>query len=99
MGLYRGSRLRFSDMLQVEDRDGDIHRVFVLQETTAAVPDGSLPYTVKARDTMESLAFKHYGDANKWYVIAWVNPQVFWPLDLEPGMLIYIPPKSYAASV
>jgi len=99
MGLFRGSRFRLSDMIQVKDADRDINRLFVVQETTAEVPDGSLPYTVQAEDTFESLAFKFYGDANKWYVIANVNPAVFWPLNLEAGTLIYIPPKSYAAAV
>ena len=99
MGLFKGSRYRFSDTIQVQDADGNSNGVYVLRETTANVPDGSIPYTVQAKDTMESLAFKHYGDGNKWYVIAEVNPQVFWPLNLRKGELIYIPPKSHAAVV
>lgn len=99
MGLFRGSRYRFSETIQVYDSDGNVNGVYVLRETRMIVPDGSLPYTIQARDTLESLAFKHYGDSNKWYVIADANPQVFWPLDLDTGTLIYIPPRSYAAVI
>jgi nucleoid-associated protein YgaU len=46
---------------------------------------------------MESLAYRRYGDANKWYVIADANPEIFFPLDLEAGNVIRIPPKTVAA--
>lgn len=99
MGIYKGSRYRFSDVVQVTDSDGDVNGVYEIRETTVEVPDGSIPYTIQAEDTMEALAFKYYGDGNKWYVIADANPQVFWPLDIRQGVLIYIPPRSYAAIV
>ena len=48
-------------------------------------------YTVGIRDTIESLAGEIYGDPSLWWRLADLNPQVQFPLDLEPGMIIRIP--------
>lgn len=97
MALFEGSRYRFSQTLQVEDENGEVERIFVLRKTTVYPPAGSQPYTTVAGDTFEKIASKRYQDANKWYVIADANPHVFWPLDLQPGTLIFLPPRSFAA--
>lgn len=99
MSLFQGSRYRFSDKIQITDAANRVNSVYVLRRTTVPVPEGSVPYTVKGKDTLESLAFDHYQDANKWYAIADVNPHVFWPLDLIPGTVVYLPPKPHVASV
>jgi nucleoid-associated protein YgaU len=97
MPLFQGSRYRFGRVIQIIDANLDVNRVHELRQTSVEPPEGSVPYTVQAGDTFESLAAKRYGDGNKWYIIADVNPQVFFPLDLEAGEVIYIPPRSYAA--
>ncbi len=97
MSIFKGSRYRFGDVYQAQDADLDFNNVHVIRKTTAVRPDGTRPYTTRARDTFESLADREYGDANKWYVLADMNPAIFWPLDLEPGTLIQIPPKSFAS--
>ncbi|MHA2429061.1 MAG: hypothetical protein ACXADB_13660 [Candidatus Hermodarchaeia archaeon] len=99
MPIFKGSRYRFSSIIQVDDSDGNTNGVYVLRSTTEDVPDGSIPHQVSAKDTFESLAFKKYSDANKWYVVADVNPQVFFPLDLTPGEVIYLPPNSYTVAI
>ena len=48
-------------------------------------------YTVRIKDTIESIAAEIYGDSSLWWRIADLNPQVKFPLDLEPGMVIRIP--------
>jgi nucleoid-associated protein YgaU len=48
-------------------------------------------YTVALKDTIESLAEEIYGDPALWWRLADLNPQVKFPLDLEPGMIIRIP--------
>lgn len=95
MPIFSGSRYRFEEPIQVESAEGTnlSHR---LRKTTVDPPQGSRRYTTRAGDTFESLAFERYGNANKWYVIADVNPQVFWMFDLIAGEDIIIPPKSYA---
>ena len=95
MPLFSGSRYRFNKTFQVETEDGTsvCHQ---LRRTAVEPPPGSRRYTVKSGDTFESLAFERYGNANKWYVLADVNPQVFWMFDLIAGEDIIIPPRSYA---
>jgi hypothetical protein len=45
---------------------------------------------------METLAVLFYSDARKWYIIADANPEIFFPLDLEVGINLTIPPRTYA---
>jgi len=99
MTIFRGSRYRFGKVIQALDETGEANQIYELRRTTVDPPEGSIPYTTQAGDTFESLAAKRFGDGNKWYVLADMNPQIFFPLDLEPGTLIYLPPRSYAATV
>ncbi len=99
MPIFKGSRYRFSNIIQVEDSDGNTNGVYVLRSTTDEVPDGSISHQVGPRDTFESLAYKKYADSNKWYALADVNPQVFFPLDLVQGEVIYLPPSSYTVAI
>lgn len=96
MSIFYGSRYRLDSTIQVTDSDGNVNSVFKLRKTTVEPPIGSKRYTTQAGDTMEGLAFRFYTDANKWYILADANPQIFWPLDLESGVEIIVPPKSYA---
>jgi nucleoid-associated protein YgaU len=48
-------------------------------------------YSVKVEDTLEGLATQIYGDPSLWWRIADLNPQIRFPLDLKPGMVIRIP--------
>jgi hypothetical protein len=53
-----------------------------------------VPYTValvKETDSQPVYAYQTYRDANRWWTIADVNPQVFYPLDLIPGESMRIP--------
>lgn len=48
-------------------------------------------YTVKSGDTVENIAAKVYGDPTQFWRIADINPQIKFPMDLAPGMVIRIP--------
>lgn len=96
MTIFYGSRYRLTIPIQIQDSDGEYNSVFPLRKTTIDPPTGSKRYTTQAQDTFESLAFRFYSDANKWYILADANPQIFWPLDLESGVEIIVPPRSYA---
>ena len=48
-------------------------------------------YSVKIEDTLEGLATQIYGDPSLWWRITDLNPQIRFPLDLQPGMVIRIP--------
>lgn len=99
MSIFKGSRYRFGNLIQVIDGTGSVQAIHTMRVTTVDPPKGSRTYVVEAGDTFEKIAYKEYSDANKWYILADVNPQIFWPLDLRSGDEIYIPPKSYAALV
>lgn len=97
MTLFRGSRYRFGEVIQVQDSEGEVNRVHVRRNTTNIPTKGTRSYVALAGDTFEKIAEREYGDANKWYVLADANPEVFWPLDLQAGIQIRIPPRSFAA--
>lgn len=98
MSLFRGSRYRLTSTIQNTDADKQVNSVHVLRKTTV-IPGTTRPYTTVAGDTLEKIAEREYGDANKWYVLADANPEVFWPLDLLEGVVIRIPTRSFAATV
>jgi nucleoid-associated protein YgaU len=94
MTIFNNSRYRFGDVQSVQDSSREFNEVHRLRRTAIDPPIGSISYVVKAGDTFESLAYKFYDDADRWYVLADANPDVFWPLDLIPGRRISIPPVS-----
>ncbi len=94
MSLFRGSRYSKKTMIQSNTATESL-RFHPLRETTRDLASQS--YITRAGDTFESLAFKHYGDGNRWWVIADANPEIFFPLDLLPGVEIKLPLVSEAA--
>jgi hypothetical protein len=48
-------------------------------------------YQTTSSDTMGLLAFTTYGDPNKYWLIAEMNPKVQCPDDLVPGEQLFIP--------
>lgn len=57
----------------------------------AAVPEGTISYTIQTGDTMAGIAKIHYGDASKWQLIVRANPGLD-PFQLEVGATVLIPP-------
>jgi len=92
MTIFMGSRYAGVPTQQVSDANGEKVTVFEVRPTTDS---SRLQYgteQAKSGDTFEALARKHYGDGNLWYVLADANPDIFWPLSLEAGSIIRIPP-------
>jgi nucleoid-associated protein YgaU len=48
-------------------------------------------YRVKSGDRIDTIAHQAFGDANRWWEIADLNPQIKFPLDLVPGDVLRIP--------
>ena len=48
-------------------------------------PPPPLDYYVKETEDMQFLGYKFMKDATRWWEIAEVNPQVWYPLDTPPG--------------
>lgn len=91
MPIYEGSRYSLSGVVQGITVDNESIRYNELISTTDDDVEGRSQYVTKAGDTFESLAFRFYGDANKWWTLANANSQVFWPLDLQAGVEINVP--------
>jgi nucleoid-associated protein YgaU len=96
MPLYRGSRFRKAPIGYIQLSDESKVKVYGVTTTTLDAPARSQKYRVKAGETFETIAHREYGDGNKWYVLAMVNSQIFWPLDLEANDEIIVPPRSFA---
>jgi phage tail protein X len=95
MTIHQGSRYRFKNILQVTDELGQTNYVHKIRKTTLGVLGGSRIYRTKAGDTLEKLAETFYSDSRKWYAIADANPEIFFPLDLDVGIDLTIPPRTY----
>jgi nucleoid-associated protein YgaU len=48
-------------------------------------------YTVKAGDTLENIASRRLGSQRRYWEIADINPQIKFPIDLQPGTVLRIP--------
>lgn len=96
MTVFSNSRYRFRRMILTTDETNTTNSVHKIPITTDIGPGTYRKYVCRARDTFESLASRFYDDADKWYVIADANPEVFFPLDLTSGTEIRIPNAVYA---
>ena len=98
--IYEGSRYRNVLVRPfVNETDGSESRYLEVIPTTYREPR-TTNYTVKVGDTFETLAYRECGRSVKWYALAMLNADVvFWPLDLEPGMVIRLPPRDFYDSV
>jgi nucleoid-associated protein YgaU len=99
MTVFRNSRYKNVKKYQIEDKDGNINLIYEPRDFPDNIVAGSSTHLIKAGETFESLAQQYYNDSAKWGVIADANPQIFFPLDLEAGLVIYIPSRAYAALV
>jgi nucleoid-associated protein YgaU len=61
------------------------------QNPTSGSPDAEVAHEVRAGDSLASLAFRQYGDAGQWRVIADANGVVD-PGLLIPGTILVFPP-------
>lgn len=104
MGLYPLSRHLKVGAVQIETADGEFVEVPKLPQTTVQDIDISSDaewYVVRADETFESIAFDQYydiGGANIWWVLAMLNPHIEYPLDLQAGDRIIIPPTQWVQS-
>ena len=51
-------------------------------------------YTWGDKDTMDNLAYKHFGASALWWVILDANPQYQTELDIQVGDVIFIPNRT-----
>jgi len=90
------SRLRFYDLVFVEGTDGAEYEFWDQNE----MPDipiniDDIKVRVKSTDRLDLLAFKYYGDAVLWWVIAVANDIELVQTQLNEGDVIRIPSPTY----
>ena len=95
MTVHIDSRFKIARVGFAVDTDEERSTIFGTHKTTRVEPRRSRRYSVKGKDTFESIAFEEFGNGNKWYALADVNPGVFFPLDLEAADEIVIPPRMF----
>lgn len=76
--------------------DADGQDLYEIRQPIAfrAVP-GMLPVTVRANDTAHSLAFRYYGDAQLFWVIAEFNGIFDVTTEMPVGDTVVIPPLDF----
>ena len=101
MELYDKSRFIRARFQQVTDADGDSYVVPQLTQTTMPeywLPEETIWYTVKGNEKYEDIAYDFYydlGGPDLWWVLAMCNPEIFFPMDLQAGDKIRIPPTRF----
>jgi hypothetical protein len=91
VNLKTNSRLRFGDLLSVDD----VEFWGILDLPTIPVQPDDIQYVVGPTDRIDTIAFKFYGDPVLWWVIALVNDLEFVPTQLNDGMTLRIPSPTY----
>jgi len=94
--MFVGSKFARVKVSNTVSFDGSNVGLFELSSTTVKPQNAVETYSVKAGDTFESIAAKYLGSGTKWYILADMNPHIFWPLDLKAGDRIVIPSKAQA---
>ncbi|HEY3141545.1 MAG TPA: LysM domain-containing protein [Acidimicrobiales bacterium] len=90
MPLAPNSRYRQLVTYEAPDSDGRVHTTVPIRHELTVGTGQPRIHVVMAGDTLESLAHRYLGSADRWWVIADANPRVF-PLELAPGAPVVIP--------
>lgn len=89
--IYENSRYEFDKVVMVTDHTGKQNpAIYVSPE----VDEQAFFYEFVATHDglrLDNLAHQIYGDAEKWWVLARANPEVFYPDDIQMGSLLRIP--------
>ena len=89
--IYEGSRYDDEKVVQVQDSAGALHSAIYISPLVDRRYFEFVPYTVADGDRMDVLAYRFYGDADMWWLIARANPEAFYPGNLSYGTVIRIP--------
>lgn len=91
--MIRG-RYSFIKQKISEAPDGTTIRTLCIRDTQIDQTGGG-QYEVQAGEDIFLLADRFCGTESLWWVLADANPQIFNPLDLQPGDTIIIPTSEY----
>ena len=92
--ISKNSRLRYAPLVKVDDFE--FWDLLVIDDIP--VRSDEIQYTVTMTDRIDSLAYRFYGDAVLWWVLAVANGFEILPTDLKFGATIRVPSKAYVYS-
>lgn len=101
MPLNRLSRAQKGYAVQALTVDKELAFFYEIPQTTVQeyqLPDEFDWYAVAGGETFESIAYREYptiGGPGVWWVLATVNPEIIYPLDLQAGDKIRLPPSGW----
>lgn len=94
--LSRTSRLAFHELL----RDDTGRDFFDLPEYPPLDPQpDDIEYVLEARDRLDLLAQRYYGDVGFQWVLALANRINLWPTELAVGRVLRVPSPRYVRQV
>lgn len=101
MPIKKHSRYLRQEVLAVEDAQGRVRRVYEQRDTT--VPASERPVdtpqvTPQPGSSLSHIAREMYGSEQLWWVVADMNPEIFYPLDYSDGTLVRVAPRSSLAT-
>jgi nucleoid-associated protein YgaU len=90
MAIYRGSRYE-KVIVTNQIVKGRVRPTFRRRTLKPIVALNGVVHTWIQGDRLDTLAYKYYGDAQKWWVILDANPRFMTPFDIRPGDTLSIP--------
>lgn len=84
------SRYRQLGSYLARGADGQLRAIVPIRHELTVGTGQPRVHVVIAGDTMESLAHRYLGSADRWWMLADANPR-FFPFDLVPGAPLVIP--------
>ena len=87
MAVYKGSRYIKTPMYQRGDS-----LVFGIRSRNHFNLSKATYYTVVQGDTIDGIAYKHYGNTQLWWAIMDANPQYQSEIEIKAGDILCIPP-------
>ena len=89
MTIFEDSRYLTSPLVALPDSAGVFHATVLQHE-----PDTEVAYDMMVSedgDTFATIAWSVYRDAEQWWRIADLNPEVFYPDEIDAGTLLRVP--------
>lgn len=95
MPVSKNSRYLRVPRISVEDATRGQGMAYEQRDTTvfeADFPKGTVSVQVMAADDFPTIARRYLGTQFRWWMLADMNPDVFYPLDLTDGARVNVPP-------
>lgn len=89
--IYENSRYEFDKVVMITDHAGRQNPAIYI---SPAVDEQGFffEYTTAFEGVrLDSVAYRVYGDSERWWVIARANPEIFYPANIPMGTRIRIP--------